>query len=288
MAARGNRVQGQSTTGFSVKFVGMMGFVRRSDGSLLVALPGDHHLGQSSHVPFLMARSGSTVAAALGLTPMPGVVAGAFDQELANAPADGFVFRCLDGSDIEIVSSGGVVVANEASQMAQMHRIAPGKRVRGDIRRWSQSTVTLLGGVLRNAAAHPDAGRVWSFGSYQQPLTDAVRYDVSAATVRLSSGAAVRTFAAGAADPAELWVVSAAGPRTEAGDPKRLDHASVLFNYFAAAEPITPYCPEAEGRVTFATELPCSASLASSRGGAAMAAPPFVELCFNGYYEDEL
>ena len=60
--------------------------------------------------------------------------------------------------------------------MAHLHDIAPGKRLRGNVEKWASSTISLRGGKIENSAAHPDAGKVWSFGSYRQRLTDAVNY----------------------------------------------------------------------------------------------------------------
>jgi hypothetical protein len=266
-----------------VKFVGMMGYVSRSDQSMLVALPGQHPVGTYSHVGFLMARAGSAIGKALGLTPMPGVVAGAFDMTLADAASDGFVFRCLDGADLDVVShDGSPSVANRATQLAQMNLIAPGKRLRNNLRRWAQANVTLQGGALDNSAAHPDAGKVWSFGAFQQQLTDATLFRSAAATVRLSYGSRVSTFVAGLAQTAELWVVSAAGPRSDVPNPKRLEHGHVLFQYFADADPIVPTCEQAEGRVTFATEMPCPSGVASTTRSAARMAPPFTDFCPGG------
>lgn len=277
-------VTAQAVGGLNVNFVGMMYYVRRSDGSVLVAVPGSHPLGHYPHVPFLMARSGSAVASALGLVPMPGVVAGAFDARLADASSNGFVFRCLEGVDIDIVAGDGTtVVDHRATHLAQMTRIAPGKRLRGDLRRWSPTTVTVRGGRLDNAAAHPDAGKVWTFGDYQQPLTDATLYSVPAANIRLSTGARVDTFTSNALAPAELWVVSSAGPRVDAPDPKRLEHSAILFEFLSGASAVIPTCAEAEGRITLATELPCAVTtVASTRGGFTAAAPPHVELCYGG------
>ena len=233
-----------------------------------------------------MARTGSAVATALGLTAMPGVVAGAFDDRLADAPSGAFVFRCLDGCDIEI-DSGTNAVDNQATHLAQMYRIAQGKRLRNDLRRWSNATVTLRGGRLDNSAAHPDAGKLWTFGSYQQPLTDATLYSAATATVRLAAGTTVTTYIADAGEMAELWVVSSAGPRTDIADPKRLDHGAILFQYFADAEPVTATCEQAEGRITLATELPCSTdALASRHARASAAMPPYVDLCYGGGWCD--
>jgi hypothetical protein len=270
--------------GFTVRFVGMMGFVERTDRSLMVALPGHPRMGHYSHASFLMARRGSAIASALGLAPMPGVVAGAFDQELANNRPEDFVFRCLDHTDIEIGSrTGTMAVDNQATQLAHMDRIAPGKGLRGNLRQWSQATVSLQGGRLVDAAAHPDAGKVWTFGSYSQRLTDAVSYHSSDARIRLGSGAEVRTFS-NERDHAELWVVSAAAAGAEAADPRRLEHGALVFEYLSDATPVTAYCAEAVGRAV-ATELPCTApSVASLSGGVARAMPPFYELCFSAIF----
>jgi hypothetical protein len=271
------------TGGLAVKFVGMMGYITRSDRSVMVAMPGSHALGHYSHVPFLMARSGSAIATALGMTSMPGVAAGAFDMSLADAPSGAFVYRCLDGCDLEIVSANGAVaVDNRATQIAQMQAIAPGKRLRSNLRRWAQSTVTIQGGVLTNSAAHPDAGKTWSFGDFKQKLTDATLYRSDAATVRMAVDDRVLSFAVDAAAPAKLWIVSAAGPRTDPPNPKRLEHGRILFEYLDDAAAIVPTCDEAEGRITLATELPCAAQTASTRGGASITAPPYTEFCPGG------
>jgi hypothetical protein len=251
---------------------------------LMVAMPGSHALGHYSHVPFLMARSGSAIAGALAMTPMPGVAAEAFDMSLVDTPSGAFVYRCLDGCDLEIVSaSGAIAVANRATQVAQMQAIAPGKRLRSNLRRWAQATVTVQGGSLDNSAAHPDAGKIWSFGPYRQALTDATLYRSDAAAVRLMVDAQVLSFEVPATADAQLWVVSAAGPRTDPPNPKRLEHGRILFEYFDEATAVVPTCEEAEGRITLATELPCATpTIASRRGGVAVMAPPYTEFCPGG------
>jgi hypothetical protein len=195
------------------------------------------------------------------------------------------VFRCLDGVDVEVASADGArAVDNRASQLAQMHAIAPRKRLRNNLRRWASANVTIEGGVLSNSAAHPDAGKVWSFGSYQQQLTDATLYTTGSATVRLNIGAHVVDFETASGETSELWVVSSVGPRTDAPNPKRLDHSQMLFQYFADAEPVIPTCDAAEGRVTLPTDLPCSESLASTARATARTAPPYTDLCPGGAY----
>lgn len=270
-----------------IKFIGTMGYVSRSDRSVLVAMPGHHPLGHYEHIPFLMARTGSRIANALGLTSMPGVVAGAFDDRLANEPSGAFVFRCLDGCDVA-VDGGTSAVENHATQLAQMYAISPGKRLRNDLRRWSSATVTLGGGRLDNSSAHPDAGKIWTFGTHQQPLTDATLYTAAAGAIQVAAGTSVSAFQAAPGEIAELWVVSSAGPRTDVPNPKRLEHSAILFQYFQDAEPVAPTCEEAEGRLTLATELPCGTSTVASRvGGAARMAPPHVDLCAGGGWCDD-
>ena len=69
-----------------------------------------------------------------------------------------------------------------------MNRIAPDKRVRGNLEKWASSTISLRGGQIENSAAHPDAHKVWTFGNYRQRLTDAVNFsNIGAAptTIRL-------------------------------------------------------------------------------------------------------
>jgi hypothetical protein len=270
--------------GLAVKFVGMMGYISRSDGSIFVALPGHHPMGHYAHVPFLMARAGSAIAGALGMSAMAGVVPGAFDDRLVDAPPGSFVFRCLEGCDIDIETANGVsAVANGATQLAQMYAIAKGKRLRNDVRRWAHATVTLRGGRLENSSAHPDAGKVWSFGTHKQQLTDATLYTAADATLRLSVGSRVETFDSANSGDGELWVVSSAGPRSDAPNPKRLEHGAILFQYFADAEPITATCEDAEGRLTEASDLPCNVPSASAGAGvAARMAPPYSDLCYGG------
>ena len=274
----------QNKGGLTVKFVGMMGYITRSDKSMLVALPGQHAMGHYGHVPFVMARADSAIADVLGMVPMPGVVPGAFDMKLEAVTPGSFAFRCLDGIDLDIRSiTGEVAVTNRADQIAQMQKIAPGKRLRGNLRRWAQATITVQGGSLQNSAAHPDAGKVWSFGDYKQTLTDATLYRTPGATIRLDAGSEVRRFTATANRTEELWVVSAVGARADIPNPKRLEHAHLLFEYFANASPITPTCDDAEGRFTGPTELPCASTAVASRlGGYTAAAPPFSEVCPGG------
>jgi hypothetical protein len=230
-----------------------------------------------------MAKSGSPIAAALGMIPMPGVAAAAFDMTLADTAAGAFAFRCLDGSDLDIASAdGAVAVDNRASQIAQMQAISPGKRLRSNLRRWSQATVTVQGGSLDNSAAHPDAGKIWSFGAYKQALTDATLYRSASARIRLTVGSKVLSFDAGTSGGSELWVISAAAPTTAPPNPKRLEHGRVLFEYFEDATPIVPTCEEAEGRITMATDLPCAGAIVSTRNGASRVAPPYTEICPGG------
>jgi hypothetical protein len=269
----------RSTSGFTLRFVGMMGFVERTDGSFLVATPGQNN--HVSHQPFLMARAGSRVATALDMRPAHGVLPGAFDMQLEDADPDGFVYRCLDHTSLDVVSGNTPHVANESTQMAQLSSIVPGARVRGNIEAWATSRVFLRGGRIEDSSAHPDAGRVWSFGDYRQRLTDAVNFQASGAELRLTSGSEARTFTSRASDRDELWVISAAMPG-EIASPTRLEHSGSAFDYLAEATPVVAECAEARGREVPPTALPCthptSASTSLAAGGRTF--PPYSELCF--------
>ena len=272
----------RSDSAFTLRFVGMMGFVQRTDGSFLVATPGNTGHAHLTHQPFLMARAGSRVAQALNMAPARGVVPGAFDMRLANARPEGFVYRCLDNTAIDVVSGSDPAVTNGSTQMAQLDTIAPGSRVRGNIEQWATSRVSLRGGRLEDSSAHPDAGRVWSFGGYQQRLTDAVNFEAATGTeIRLTAGAEARSFTAGAGSGEELWVISAAQAR-EVDTPTRLEHSVAAFDYLAEATPVIAECAEARGREVPLTELPCthptSAALGLAAGGRTW--PPYSELCF--------
>jgi hypothetical protein len=259
----------------------MMGFVGRSDGSFLVGTPGGGARDRVVHQPFLMARAHSRIAAALDLKPAIGVIPDAFDMTLAGADPAGFVYRCLDNAAIDIANRYEDRVVNTSTQMADLTRIVPGARVRGNIERWATTRVSLRGGRIEDSAAHPDAGRIWSFGQYRQRLTDAVEYRAEAgAELRLVAGDEVRTYALSeGAD--ELWVVSASLPQGTS-TPTRLEHSHVAFDFLAEARPIVAECAEAVGREVPATELPCAHGVSARVGfGAGVRAfPPYSELCF--------
>jgi len=261
----------------------MMTFVERADHSFLVATPGQHSMNHMTHVPFLMARAGSPAAKALGMVGAPHVVPAAFDTELVGSNPSDFVYRNLDNASIEVVAGHSEAVNNQASQMAQLQEIAPGKRVRGNIERWASTTVALRGGRLENSSGHPDAGKVWSFGNYSQRLTDAVNFcSEQATTIRLTSGTDVRSFTAAAGDTAELWVISAATPDSRSGNPTRLEHSELFFQFLVDAVPVVASCPDATGREVPPTELPyvhpTSASTSTAAGGTTY--PPMTEFCF--------
>lgn len=270
----------------SIRFVGMVGFVGRSDGSLLAAAPGPHAMGHYRHVPFMMARAGSGVAKALGLAPQPGVVPGAFHLDLVDARPDDFVFRGLENAALSIDSSDGrLAVDNQADQLVQMAKIAPGKRLRGNLARWARTTTTIRGGRLTNDAGHPDAGKVWSFGSYEQRLADSVRLDLPGGTVALETSSEVRTFNTTAGEASELWIVNAATPDALGGDPRRLVHGELLFDYLVGATAIVPTCAQATGRMVPATDLPSGAGdVASLTAGVFRRDPPRVEMCILAFF----
>jgi len=267
----------------NLRFVGMMTFVERADQSFLVATPGQHSMHHMTHVPFLMAKAGSPAAKALGMVSAPGVIPAAFDTELVGSNPREFVYRNLDNTSIEVIAGQVDAVNNQASEMAQLQKIAPGKRVRGNIERWASTTVALRGGRLENSAGHPDAGKVWSFGSYSQRLTDAVNFRSDATTtIRLTSGTDVRSLTVPAGESADLWVISAATPDARAGNPTRLEHSELFFQFLVDATPVAASCKEATGREVPPTELPyvrpTSASLESVAGGATY--PPLTDFCF--------
>lgn len=273
-----------ATTGrINVRFLGMMTFVERTDRSFLVATPGQHGLHHMTHVPFLMARKGSALAKALGMAPAPGVVPEAFDSQLVGShPAD-FVYRNLENTSVEVISSQTGAVDNASKQMALLQKIAPGKRVRGNVEKWASTTISLRGGRLDDSSGHPDAGKLWTFGSYQQRLTDAVNYSSDAsAAIRVTSGSDVRTYTASAGEAAEVWMISAATPDSRLPNPQDLEHTEVLFEYLVDAKPLHATCPDATGRPVPPTELPyvkpTSAALSTVAGGATF--PPMMEICF--------
>lgn len=253
----------------SIRFVGMMGFIERVDQSFLVATPGYHASSHLGHIPFLMTRAGSPLAKAFDFAPAAGVVPEAFDTALIGTRPDEFVFRSLANTSLDVVAGNRDRVANEASQLAQMNQIAPGKRVRGNIEKWASSTVSLRGGRLENSAAHPDAGKVWSFGSYKQRLTDSVNFKNEpgeATTIRLTGGTDARTFRASAGEGVDLWVFSAAVMEVRGGDPTKVVHSELIFDYLVDATAVIAECPEATGREIPATELPFAQPSSASNG----------------------
>ncbi len=269
---------------FKMRFIGLMGFVERKDRSFLVATPGDDH-HHATHIPFLMAKRGSAIATALGMEAINGVVPAAFDTQLERSRPGDFVYRSLSNTGIEVLSGTGDRVINEASQMAHLGQIAPGKRLRGNLERWAGSTVSLRGGRIENSAAHPDAGKVWSFGSHRQQLTDAVNYrnlPGTSTTIRLTSGTEVATVTVDSAAAGELWMISSAAMDARMNSPMALVHSEVLFNFLVDATPVMAECADAVGREVPATMLPFVKPSSASNGLIAgeAAAPPFTDLCF--------
>jgi hypothetical protein len=267
----------------NVRFLGMMTFVERTDRSFLVATPGQHGLHHMTHVPFLMARAGSPIAKALGMLPAAGVVPAAFDSQLVGTDPADFVYRNLDNTQVEVMAGRTDAVDNTAKQMAMLQKIAPGKRVRGNIEKWASTSISLRGGRLADSAGHPDAGKEWTFGDYKQRLTDAVNFSSrEGMSIRLTSGADVRSFTTAAGQAADLWVISAATPDARYGDPTDLAHTEVLFEYLVDATPVHAKCADATGRDVPPTEIPyvrpTSASAGIIAGGATM--PPMMEICF--------
>jgi hypothetical protein len=268
---------------FKFRFIGMMGFVERKDRSFLVATPGQthHHV---THIPFLMARKGAPIAKALGMVAMPGVIPAAFDTELVGSQPSDFVYRSLANTAIDVVSGDGNSVTNEADQMAHLASIAPGKRLRGNVERWASSTVSLRGGRISNSSAHPDAGKVWSFGSYRQVLTDAVNYrSLGGATtkIRLTGGADAQEVTLDPSQSTELWMISAAAVTHRMNDPMMLVHSQMLFEFLVDAPAVLATCPTATGREVPPTELPFAPPTSASNGiiAGGGAIPPLVDFC---------
>ena len=268
-----------------VRFVGMMAFIERNDHSFLVATPGQLAAHHMTHIPFLMAKAGSPIATALGMTPAKGVIPAAFDTEFEGTNPAEYVYRNLSNTSIDVISGSTDAVANDASEMAQLQNIAPGKRVRGNVERWASTTVSLRGGRLENSSAHPDAHKLWSFGSYRQRLTDAVNFRNAAntaTTIRLTSGTDVRSYTVAAGETCDVSMISAATPDARVNDPMRLVHSEVVFEYLVDAKPVIAECGEATGREVPATELPF---VNPSSAGVGMIAtgrefPPMSDLCF--------
>jgi hypothetical protein len=264
----------------------MMAFIERNDHSFLVATPGqlatNHHM---THLPFLMARAGSPIAKALGMTPAKGVIPAAFDTEFEGTNPSDYVYRNLSNTSIDVISGSDDAVTNDANEMAQLQDIAPGKRVRGNIERWASTTVSLRGGRLENSSAHPDARKVWSFGEYRQRLTDAVNFkntSGAATTIRLTSGTDVRSYTIAAGERCEVSLISAATPDARMNDPMRLVHSGVVFEYLVDAKPVIAECDEATGREVPATELPFANPSSAGVGLIATGRefPPMSDLCF--------
>jgi len=268
----------------NVRFIGMMTFVERSDRSFLVATPGDDH-HHMTHVPFLMARADSPLAKTLGMVPAEGVVPSAFDSMLEGSRPSDFVYLALSNTSLEIVSGPSDAVRNDATEMAQLQDIAPGKRLRGNLEKWASSTISLRGGHLENSAAHPDAGKVWSFGNYRQRLTDAVSFRNApgmSTTLRLTTGADVRNVAISQDSPTEFWIISSADPGDRMNSPTKLVHSELLFDYLVDAQPVIAECAEATGREVPPTLLPFVKPTSASLGIVASEAmmPPLTDFCF--------
>lgn len=271
----------------NLRFVGMMGFIERVDRSFLVATPGQSH--HMTHVPFLMARAGSPIARALGFTTVRGVVPEAFDTALVGTQPSDFVFRSLNNAVLDVAAGDRDAVRNEATEMAQMNRIAPGRRVRGNIEKWASAAISLRGGRLQNSSGHPDAGKVWTFGSHQQRLTDAVNFNNlagDATIIRLTSATEACTYKLAPEEQLDLWMFSAATMDARGGDPTKLAHSGLLFDYLVDAKPVLAQCANATGRVVPATEVPFVRPTNSSLGIVASESmfPPETEFCFVAAY----
>ncbi len=71
------------------------------------------------------------------MKPAAGVVPAAFDTSLIGTSPSGFVYRNLANTSLDIVAGTSTAVTNHADEMALMNRIAPSKRVRGNVEKWA-------------------------------------------------------------------------------------------------------------------------------------------------------
>ena len=206
----------------------------------------------------------------------------------ARDPTD-FVYRYLDNTSLEIVSG-----TSDA-------RHQPGHRDGADAersRRASACAATSRSGRRppcrfaaagsRTPPAHPDAGKVWSFGSYQ-PAADRCRElherRRRRTTIRLTSAAdAQDVHGRRPGETADLWVIQ----RGDAGRAQRQPDAGSSTARCCSTtswtpQPVVAECPEATGREVPATELPFvqpdqRQHAASSASGATY--PPLTDFCF--------
>jgi hypothetical protein len=232
-----------------------------------------------------MARKDSPVAKAFGMAPASRVVPAAFDTELNGTRPGDFVYRSLANTSIEVVSGTTDRVINGADQMAHLTSIAPGKRLRGNLEKWATATISLRGGRIENSSAHPDAGKLWSFGHHSQRLTDAVNYrnlPGSSTKIRLTSGADVQSITFDDSKAGELWMISSAAMNQRLNDPMRLVHSQLLFEFLVDAKPVLAECATATGRDVPSTQLPFAAASTASLGivGKDAVMPPLVEMCY--------
>lgn len=205
---------------------------------------------------------------------------------IGTRPED-FVFRSLNNTSLDVVSGSRDAVTNDATELAQMNRIAPGKRVPGNLEKWASSTVSLRGGRIENSAAHPDAGRVWSFGGFTQRLTDAVNFKNEPGTstsIRLTSTTDAQTVVIGDGEKEDLWIFSAAAMAAP-GSPTRIEHSDLVFDYLIDATTVIAECPKATGRSVPATEVPFVGPTSASMGLiASSTAPPDSWLCWMAFF----
>jgi hypothetical protein len=269
----------------NIRFVGMMGFIERRDRSFLVATPGQAHSHHMTHVPFLMARRDTAIARAFDFEPVSGVVPEAFDTALIGTRPEDFVYRSLQNATLDVVTGQNDEVMNDASQIADMRRIAPGKRVRGNIEKWATATVSLRGGRLENSSGHPDAGKLWTIGPHRQRLTDAINFKGESGaetTLRLTGATDATTYRVEHGETLDLWVFSAATMDARGGNPKKLTHGELLFDFLVDAQPFPAECLEATGRPIPDTEVPFASPTSAGMGIIASATrfPPDTEFCW--------
>jgi hypothetical protein len=90
------------------------------------------------------------------------------------------------------------------------------------------------------------------------------------------------SYRVAAGEVLELWLFSAATMDARGGDPTRLAHSELLFEYLVDASPVYAECPNATGRPVPMTEVPFVKPSSASLGLIAEETrfPPESELCY--------
>ena len=105
-------------------------------------------------------------------------------------------------------------------------------------------------------------------------------------TIRLTSATEARSYKLAPGERLDLWMFSAATMGARGGDPTKLRHSELLFDYLVDAKPVLAECANATGRVVPSTEVPFVRASSSSLGLVASESmfPPETEFCFLAAY----